>query len=209
MENKLVYQALDYNDQKENIIFAEELYEKVNSDKFGFKINLDSLISFSPSALKPYDLINYFLIFKKQIFLDLKMWNGGRTMENIAKGSADLGVAIINMYPHAGGKFMKRVKKSLDSSNTKLFGLTVLTHYTDEDTLELYGKNLTEAVRMLAQMNYDSGADGVIVPGNQLDTVKDIPLLKLCPGIRPEWFIDKKANNQEQTVTHQQAFSSG
>ena len=44
MESKLVYQALDYNDQKQNIIFAERLNEKVKSDKFGYKISNTNMI---------------------------------------------------------------------------------------------------------------------------------------------------------------------
>ena len=209
MEKSLAFVALDYNSQSDNIGFAERLANEVDSDKYGFKINLDSIADFSLNALNPYSIIKKIKDLGKPVFVDPKMWNGGRTMENIARGCVDLGVDIINMYPHAGRKFMKRVAKAVEGSNTKLFGLTVLTHYTDEDTLELYGKSLRDSVRMLAEMNYEYGANGIVVPGTQLVVVQKLPILKLCPGIRPDWYADKGTNDQEQIVTLKEAFENG
>ena len=205
----IVYVALDYNDRQSNLGLARELAEKVDSDNFGFKINLDSLLDFWFGASNPSRFVSEIISYRRPVFLDLKMWNGGRTMANIARGAKVLGVDIINMYPHAGGKFMGGVVKALEGTKTKLFGLTVLTHYTDEDTQRLYGKNLSDAVRMLAEMNQEYGAHGIIVPGTQLEVVRDIPLLKLCPGIRPEWYQDRKDNDQEQVVTHKEAIERG
>ena len=204
-----VYVALDHDYQQRNIYFAEKLSEEVEYGKFGFKINLDSIASFSQDALNPYYVIKQLSKTGKPIFVDMKMWNGGRTMETIAKGCADLGIDIINIYPHSGLKFGERVKRALDGSNTKLFGLTVLTHYTDKDTQKLYGKNVRDSVRMFAEMNKEFGVDGIVVPGTQLDVVQDFSYLKLCPAIRPEWYEDKKANEQEQTITPMEAISHG
>lgn len=201
-----VFVALDYNTQSENLDFAKKL-SIVDSDRFGYKVNLDSVVSFSSSDLTSYQILLELKKLGKPIFVDMKMWNGGRTMSNVAKGCADCGVDIVNMYPHAGGKFVRRVRSSLDGSSTKLFTLTVLTHYTDKDTQRLYGKNLSDAVRMLAEIGYESGADGLIVPATQLDVVYDIPLPKLCPGIRPDWYKDKKDNSQEQVMTPSGAIS--
>jgi len=205
----LVFVALDYDSQQRNFNVAKDLTRDVNSDSYGFKINLDSVADFSADAQTPYSFVKSITGLGKPVFVDMKMWNGGRTMENIAKGCADLGVDILNMYPHAGGKFVQRVKKSLEGTNTKLFGLTVLTHYTDEDTQRLYGKNVRDTVIMLGEMNYEFGVDGIVVPGTQLEVVRNFSYLKLCPGIRPSWFEDKKANAQEQIVTPKEAISQG
>ena len=204
-----VYVALDHNSQGDNIQFANVLSRGVDSKKYGFKINLDSLANFSPHALNPYFIIRRIKELGRPVFVDMKMWNGGRTMENVAKGCAELGVDIINMYPHAGEKFMRKVKKALEGSNTKLFGLTVLTHYTDADTERLYGKNLKDATVMLARMNYNFGADGIILPGTQLGNVTGIHLPKMSPGIRPLWYENKRDNFQEQIVTPSEAIHRG
>lgn len=207
--NSLVYVALDYNSQQKNFNFAERLAGEVDSSMFGFKINLDSIAYFSHDALNPFSFVKQVMDLGKPVFVDMKMWNGGRTMENIAKGCAGLGVDIINMYPHAGAGFMERVRDSLVGSQTKLFGLTVLTHYTDEDTQKLYGRNLRDSVKMLAKISQDCGIDGIIVPGTQLNVVRNLPLLRLCPGIRPLWFEDKSTNSQEQIITPKEAVSQG
>ena len=210
MANKgFLYVALDSNSQIENISFANKLTENVFDQNYGFKINLDSIANFYPESLSSYEMISAIKKLNKPIFVDMKMWNGGRTMENIANGCADLGVDIINVYPQAGKKFIEKVKRSLEGSNTKLFGLTVLTHYTDEYTKIFYQMNLKDTIKMLASINLASGVDGIIVPGTQLDVVKEFPLPKLCPGIRPKWFKDKKSNDQEQTVTPYDAIMNG
>ncbi len=208
-KDNLVYVALDYDSQDQNLDFARGLAQGVASSQYGFKINLDAVANFSPSALNPYYFVSRVRDLGKSVFVDMKMWNGGRTMENVAKGCANLGVSIVNMYPHAGGKFIERVKKSLDGSDTKLFTLTVLTHYTDADTQRLYGCLLNEAVRKLAKIGFESGADGLIVPGNQIGDLRLSTMEILSPGIRPSWFEDRKANDQEQTVTPYEALSNG
>ena len=210
MEKKsLVFAALDYDSQQENIAFAREIAENVNSDRYGFKVNLDSIANFSPHAMNPYSFIKEISSHGKPVFMDMKMWNGGRTMSNIAEGCADLGVSILNIYPHAMGKFIQRVKKQLEGSDTKLFSLTVLTHYKNRDTKELYGKNLGDAVKILAELGVDNGADGVVLPGTQLENMNYLNTLKLCPGIRPLWYENQKDNAQEQIVTPANAIRNG
>lgn len=207
MSKPFVYVALDYDDQQKNINLARDLSREVSSDRFGFKINLDAVLNFSPDAFTSRKMIEDIKgALGKPVFVDLKMWNGGRTMENIAKGCADLNVDMINVYAHAGADFLDRVHDAC--GQTSLFGVTVLTHYTDEDTQHLYGKNLRESVRMLARHAYKH-VDGLIVPGTQLDVVRSLNVKKLCPGIRPDWFVDKHANSQEQVVTPAYAAEHG
>ena len=205
-EKPIIYAALDYDTQGENLDFAREL--QTLDSEFGFKVNLDSIANFSPEARNPYNMVREVGIQGHPVFVDMKMWNGGRTMTNIAKGCADLGVDILNMYPHAGGKFMDRIADALAGSKTELFGLTVLTHYTDKDTQLLYGKSLEGSVRLLADISFTHGAKGIVVPGTQLTTVKEYAFAKLCPAVRPDWYENKKDNDQEQTITPYDAIGS-
>lgn len=212
MTKPIPYVALDLPGPASAIAMAKTLSENMNTvpgQEFGFKINLDTLLDFGADPLSARDVIREMKSLFRPVFLDLKMWNGGRTMSRIAERAAELGIDIINMYPHAGAKLVERVAKSLEGSQTKLFTLTVLTHYTDEDTRKLYGKNLSESTRMLAQIGIDAGAKGIILPGTQLDAVRDIKVPKLVPGIRPGWFSEPKTNDQEQTVTVEEAIRGG
>jgi len=207
-----LYVALDYDSQQKNLELARLLADNNTSENYGFKINLDSIADFSQDALSPRIFVKQVMgkhNYKRKVFVDMKMWNGGRTMENIAKGCADAGVDIVNMYPHAQGKFIRRVAKALENTPTQLFTLTVLTHYTEDDTQELYGLSLHDAVQKLANIGYENGAKGLIVPGTQLKAVEDIPISKLCPAIRPASYENKKDNSQEQPVTPREAIDGG
>lgn len=204
-----IYVALDYEGQNKNIEYARALVESVDSDRYGFKINLDGVADFSKSALNPHDFVKTIQDLGKRVFVDLKMWNGGRTMEQIARGCADMGVDIINMYSQAGPKFIQKVAHALEGSKTKLFTLTVLTHYTEKDTEREYSLSLGDAVEKFARAGYENGARGIIVPGTQLARVRSVPVEKLCPAIRPDWYADTKDNAQEETITHIDAIREG
>jgi len=206
-----VYVALDQSDQANNILYAKEFAESVKSDRYGFKVNLDSIASFRYGAKSPAEFIRqmHYNGGHRPVFADLKMWNGGRTMTTIARDCAEIGVDIINIYPHAGGKFIRKVADALSGRDTKLFTLTVLTHYNDADTQKLYGMNLSSTVRHFAEIGVENGAHGIIVPGTQLKVVEDFNVLKLCPGIRPDWYEETKDNDQEQTVTPTEAVRNG
>ena len=208
MANRFVYVALDYDDQTRNLAFAASL-ANVRSDRFGFKVNLDAVANFSPTAQNPYSFVKQVMDLGRPVFVDMKMWNGGRTMENIAKGCASLGVDIVNMYAHAGPAFIGRVKDSLRGTQTQLFAVTVLTHYTDSDTQRLYGCSLAEAAKRLGKIGFESGADGLIMPANHIGDMKLAPIKILSPGIRPAWYENKSDNDQEQTVTPREAIDNG
>jgi orotidine-5'-phosphate decarboxylase len=212
MNNPIVFVALDHKTQGENIDFANELTKEVESPNYGFKINLDSLLKFEETAINPYSFIQHIKQLARPVFVDLKMWNGARTMCNIAKGCADLGVDIINIYVHAGPLFIQNITDTLYKYKTKpkVFGLTVLTHYDEIYTQCFYQRNLEETIAHLVDLCDYYGCSGAILPGNMLHVAKKYKrLLKLCPGIRPEWFGDQKANYQEQVVTPSQAIEGG
>ena len=114
-----------------------------------------------------------------------------------------------NVYAHVGKKVLKELVKLTEGSKTKLFALTVLTHYDDEYTNELYGKNMEETVKLLSSWAEESGCHGVILPAKYLHVVNNTKLLKMCPGIRPEWYENKNINNQKQIATPSKAFNNG
>tara|TARA_Y100000310_G_scaffold342898_1_gene448138 strand:+ start:5166 stop:5894 length:729 start_codon:yes stop_codon:yes gene_type:complete len=208
----LVYVALDYETHQENIKLADEIALSpavVDYNNYGFKVNLDAMAHFSPGALNPYTFITQISTLGKPVFVDMKMWNGATRMKRIAQGCAELGVDIVNMYAHAGPEFISRVVDAVSGSETKVFALTVLTHYTEADTHQLYGRSLPDAVHFFAEEAVEGGAHGIILPGNQLDVVSDLNVLKLTPGIRPAWYEDKKANFQKQITTPTDAVLGG
>jgi len=204
MSKSFIYVALDLENQDKNFQLAK-LLTNVNSPDFGFKVNLDSIAHFSKDSLSSYRFIEKLKTLNKKIFIDMKTWNGSRTMKTIANNLKELDVDIMNIYPHVGEKFATQVLESLKDSNTKLFCLSVLTHYDDQYTKWLYQKDLSDTVLMFAEFAKKVGFDGLILPSTKLELVKDFKFLKLCPGIRPEGYKNKSINNQKQINTPKDA----
>lgn len=202
MKTPFLYVALDY-ENNDNIYRAAEELAEVRSDHFGYKVNLDFLVGQDTAeALKPIHKLG------KEVFGDMKMRNGKRTMAATARKLDAAGVNAINSYCDTRPDFLSAVREAL-SHGKYLFGVTVLTHYTDKKCMEDYGRSLKEAVMYFAQIGKDAKCDGIILPGTTLDVVADMDILKVVAAIRSDWYEDKKANYQEQIVTPTEALAGG
>lgn len=174
---------------------------------FGFKLNLDVLGLHGARAITN-ELREQS---GRAVFTDFKTWNGGRTMADLAVGLAAAGSSLFNMYAHAGVKFMQRVVDAVGSSKHEMdvYGLGVLTHYTDADCRLLYRRSLNSSVRLFGEWSAQAGLAGYIQPGTCLKATSKLGIKRLVPAVRPLWFPDTKANEQEQTVTPEEAFGGG
>lgn len=204
MSQPRLYLALDTPDKQRALELAASVQE-VPGD-YGFKLNLDLLLM---EGIRVVD--EFRERYGRPIFTDTKTWNGGRTMGEIALNLGRAGSSLVNIYTHCGEKFMRRVMSEVRESGVEVdvYGLGVLTHYTDEDCLRLYGRSLAESVAFFAEQAEKAGLSGIIQPGTALEESKHLHLPKLVPAVRPLWYGDRKANAQEQTVTPAQAFAGG
>lgn len=209
-----VFVALDYNNHRE-ILENTRLLSRAKGS-YGFKINLDAMLGLDSSDVTTYKLMSRIKGLGKPVFLDIKMWNGERTMINVVQKCVDLEIDIVNVYPHVGTDLLSKLINLTRGTKTKIFVLTVLTHFDNDYCYRVYGKNLSETVRMFAQMAYESKADGIILPPTCLHVVRDFDMIKMCPGIRPppKEVCDipsgsKEANNQKQVATPKEAVERG
>jgi orotidine-5'-phosphate decarboxylase len=170
--------------------------------EFGFKLNLDHFLAFGITAglsyIKKYSL-------DRPLFADLKMWNGSRTMSQTVAELVAAGVRYVNIYALADTMLPKVIEKT-QGSETKVLGLTVLTHYNDLYCLRHYRRSLMETVRHLAETAINQGCHGVILPGTTLWGVSDMNVIKLVPGVRPTWFKDDR---HEEEVEPSKAGADG
>jgi len=162
--------------------------------KFGIKINLDFIakrgLGYAVDSVRQFNL---------PVFTDFKMWNGGRTMADLVDELVQLGVAFVNVYAEAGGEIEKAVKRT-EGTGTKILGLTVLSHYNDDDCRKKYGRTLKKAVEFFGQMAIDNGCHGIILPGTCLDVVQNWNTIKFATGGRPLWYKDDR-HKQEMTLS--------
>jgi orotidine 5'-phosphate decarboxylase subfamily 1 len=181
-----LYIALDCDDVIDTAMFLSK-----SKYPFGFKINLDCLFGNITDLIKALKLLN------RPIFLDLKMANGIETMKKIIHQCIKMQIDIVNVYPHIGKEYLTILSDMVKGTNTKLFMLTVLTHYDDTYTEFIYNKSMEQVVLDFTNMAYECKMDGVIVPSTYLYVVKNIPIIKMCPGIRfAENGIEARFQNQ-------------
>lgn len=167
---------------------AEQLAEVDGT--FGFKINLDYVLAVG------YEIaVNTIERFGQPIFVDLKMWNGGRTMSSIVADMVQLGVDYTNAYALAD-KELARAVKAAEGTDTEVLGLTVLTHYDDAYCRKHFLRSLSDTVAHFAEVSRDVGCRTVILPGTTLGAVADIEVGTCVPGMRPEWYSDSRHSEE-------------
>ena len=192
--------ANDASDLKE-AIDKTELISGASED-YGIKLNLDLV-------LKDINIISKITKFSgKPIFVDMKMWNGKRTMNEAIKAIADQGAAMVNVWAQADSMLEKAVDTAKKAGLT-ILGVTVSTHYDDDYCNKFFGRPMDKIVRLLAETALEWGCDGYILPGTCLDAVVDLNGLKFNPAVRPHWYGDKAVNFQKQIMEPGYAFKKG
>ena len=199
MKSPLLFVALDDlgNKEQETLEAVREL-DQVPGD-FGYKINLDCLMAEGVRATTRK------LPASRPIFADAKTWNGKRTVTDLAKMLVDAGVDYFNVWVQADDQLAGAVKAT-EGSKTKILGVTVLTHYSDDWCRMYFRRSLEETVVFLVQRAMDLGLHGVVLPGTCLPAVKDSDRIKTVPGIRMEDFKDDR---HKQDVTPEFATQNG
>lgn len=192
-QTPLVYVAMDFTNQ-DDMLRAADLIAPVQGD-FGLKMNDDYVTSRTPQGaiadLAPYG---------RNLFVDYKLMKGGTRMKNQVLELGSIGhVNFTNIYVLAGPLLGKTIKKT-EGCGVGILGITVLTHFNEEYCQLFFKRSLVETVKLMTEYAYDSGCPGVILPGTCLEAVQHIPILKVSPGVRPSWYMGKKANQQSQEV---------
>lgn len=184
-----------------------EVFKKIDkiasvNGYYGIKINLDLVIKDFSVIGRVAQKTN------KPIFVDLKLWNGKRTMRETITEVANNGAAMVNVWALADSMLEDAVKVAEEKGLT-ILGITVLTHYNNDYCRKFHNMDMPDLVRLLAETSLRWGCDGYILPGTMLDAVSDLGGIKFNPAVRPEWFADKKANFQEQEFQPGEAIRRG
>jgi orotidine-5'-phosphate decarboxylase len=165
---------------------------------FGIKINLDFLleVGYGTAICKVRQ-------FARPIFVDLKMMNGKRTMIDVAKRMVDYEVAYFNLMALADTQIPDVVEVT-KGTETKVLGVTVLTHFDEGYCDRHFERTLGGAVRHLAEIAIERGCHGIILPGTTLQDVSDLETIKGIPGVRPKWYRDTRHEQEIQPFMAQQ-----
>jgi orotidine-5'-phosphate decarboxylase len=198
MRSKNIFIACDISSQKEIL----DLLELIHEDISGIKIGLQYITQRSPEEIRELSK------FKKPIFYDGKFFDIKNTLVESVNSLKDLNVDYATVHLLNGLDALKAANQAAQKINLKLFGVSVLTSFSDED-LEALGFNnkVEDQVKRLVKIAMDSGIFGIICSPLEVKMVKQIaPKLKcFTPGIRME---DSK-DDQKRTMNANEAIKAG
>lgn len=146
----------------------------------------------------------------KRIFLDMKLFDIGATVEAAVRGLAqfDLDFLTVHGDPHV----VRAAKEGASGSNLKILGVTILTSLDrgDLDASMIKDGAVPDLVVERAGRAFDAGADGVIASPQEAALIRALPeaggRLIVTPGVRP---TGAALGDQKRVATPSSAVADG
>lgn len=146
----------------------------------------------------------------KRIFLDMKLFDIGATVEAAVRGLAqfDLDFLTVHGDPHV----VRAAKEGAAGTDLKILGVTILTSLdrADLDASLIRAGDLSELVVARALNAFEAGADGIIASPQEAALIRALPEAKgrliVTPGVRP---AGAALGDQKRVATPAQAIENG
>ncbi|WP_298859683.1 orotidine-5'-phosphate decarboxylase [uncultured Sulfitobacter sp.] len=146
----------------------------------------------------------------KRIFLDMKLFDIGATVEAAVRGLAqfDLDFLTVHGDPHV----VRAAKEGAAGTDLKILGVTILTSLdrADLDASMIRAGDIPELVVARALHAFDAGADGIIASPQEAALIRAQPesagRLIVTPGVRP---TGAALGDQKRVTTPAQAIENG
>lgn len=146
----------------------------------------------------------------KRIFLDMKLFDIGATVEAAVRGLAqfDLDLLTVHGDPHV----VRAAKEGAAGSQTKILAVTVLTSLdrSDLDAALIRAGDVHELTVERAVRAFEAGADGVIASPREAAGIRALPeavgRLIVTPGVRP---VGTDPGDQKRIETPAAAIAAG
>lgn len=146
----------------------------------------------------------------KRIFLDMKLFDIGATVEAAVRGLAqfDLDFLTVHGDPHV----VRAAKEGAAGSATRILGVTILTSLdrSDLDDGMMIDGSPRDLVIERASRAFEAGADGIICSPQEAAAVRALPnatdRLIVTPGVRPS---GAALGDQKRVATPATAINDG
>ena len=179
MDDRLIV-ALDMGNALAGLQLAERLGDSVSFYKIGLGMLTGGGLALAQELKDQHG---------KKIFLDMKLFDIGATVEAAVRGLAsfDLDFLTVHGDPHV----VRAAKEGAAGSKTKILGVTVLTSLdrADLDAAMIRPGDLHEITVERAARAFEAGADGVIASPREAAAIRALPQaagrLIVTPGVRP------------------------
>ncbi|MDG2298311.1 MAG: orotidine-5'-phosphate decarboxylase [Planktomarina sp.] len=193
--------AMDVPDSITALNLAYKLGDKVNFYKIGLGMLTNGGLALANELKEEMG---------KRIFLDLKLFDIGATIEKAVRDLAQFNLDFLTV--HGDPNVVKAAKEGVKGSSTKILAVTILTSLdrTDLDEALIKTGSLASLVVERAGKAFVAGADGVISSPKEAALIRTLPEAKgkliVTPGVRP---IGTELGDQKRVTTPAVAIKNG
>ncbi len=193
--------ALDLPDALQGLQLAERLGDAVGFYKIGLGMLTGGGLALARELKDEHG---------KRVFLDMKLFDIGATVENAVRGLAryDLDFLTVHGDPHV----VRAARQGAEGSETKILAVTILTSLdrADLDAALIRPGDLADLAVERAARAFVAGAHGVIASPREAAAIRALPeaegRLIVTPGVRP---AGADAADQKRIATPAQAIAAG
>ena len=146
----------------------------------------------------------------KRIFLDMKLFDIGATVENAVRGLAQFNFDFLTV--HGDPQVVRAAKEGVSGHDMKILAVTILTslNRSDLDASLIKPGDVKKLVLERAEKAFEAGADGVIASPQEAGLIRALPKaqdrLIVTPGVRPK---GSAKGDQKRIMTPKQAIQNG
>ncbi|MFG5380958.1 orotidine-5'-phosphate decarboxylase [Yoonia sp. R2-816] len=193
--------AMDVPNVLAGLDLAEALGDKVSFYKIGLGMLTGGGLALANELKQDHG---------KRIFLDMKFFDIGATVEAAVRGVAqfDLDFLTVHGDPHV----VRAAREGAGGSDMKILAVTILTSLdrADLDASCIKAGDVADLVQERAGIALSNGADGVICSPQEAGLVRALPeadgKLIVTPGVRP---AGADLGDQKRVMTPAQAIAAG
>ncbi len=173
--------ALDVPNALAGLELAQRLGDPVGFYKIGLGMLTGGGLALARELIDEMD---------KRIFLDMKLFDIGNTVEAAVRGLANYGLDFLTVHgdPHVG----RAAQEGKGASDLKILAVTILTSLdrADLDDRLMSQGDVQDIVVERARRAMAAGADGVIASPHEAALIRALPeasgKLIVTPGVRPQ-----------------------
>ncbi len=193
--------ALDVPDALAGLKLVETLGETVEFYKIGLGMLTGGGLALANELKQEHG---------KRIFLDMKLFDIGATVEKAVRGLAqfDLDFLTVHGDPHV----VRAAREGAANTDMKILAVTILTSLdrADLDAAQIKDGLIPDLAIERAGRAFDAGADGIISSPQEAAMIRALPeaegRLIVTPGVRP---FGSDPGDQKRIATPAQAIKDG
>ncbi|MEC7762772.1 MAG: orotidine-5'-phosphate decarboxylase [Pseudomonadota bacterium] len=193
--------ALDVPNALEGLALAQRIGDPVGFYKIGLGMLMGGGLALARELIDEMD---------KRIFLDMKLFDIGNTVEATVRGLSNYGLDFLTVHgdPHV----VRAAQEGKGASDLKILAVTILTSLDREDLDDMLitPGDVQEIVVDRARRAMAAGADGVIASPHEAAMIRALPEAKgkliVTPGVRP---AGAATGDQKRIATPAQAIQDG